>query len=358
MLAEKKFVFSGREVTSRVISVEPLPEGGHEVTVDSACIGPDGRMHHQTNTTTFFNLDDDARMEAFLCSRAEWLSRLIWERPEIVLFVAQLQRADGNFVNLTCVIDITQPRTIIPPDFVGVCKLPRVGSVAPEENTSARIPVHRATFRFGNKQFTVDVLSLDTGAYCIIGSDLVLQAAGKNSEYLFDLFSSDVVRALRNAARAKQNTVLTLGSYSGGNLPRLQMVKGIVARCGCDPVLVSDFADIPQQSLYQKMLLLGSLSRFIICDESVASGHLIELQACADIKFVTALLRPHGKAPTWMNEDIAEGRDYMRVFPYESDQELERIIPEAITWAQKKVEEQAAYYNAKYPWRSPNVRLA
>jgi hypothetical protein len=73
----------------------------------------------------------------------------------------------------------------------------------------------------------------------------------------------------------------------------------------------------------------------------VASGHLIELKASADIGFVTAILRHQGKPVTWMNSDIAAGRAYMKIFPYEAEELIAAAVKEAVEWAQCKVGERA-----------------
>jgi hypothetical protein len=122
--------------------------------------------------------------------------------------------------------------------------------------------------------------------------------------------------------------------------------------------MLKDFVDIPQQSRFEKMLMFGSLARFIICDESAASGHLIELKACSDIGFVTAILRNQGKPVTWMNSDIAAERTYLKIFSYEDDSDMTVLVKEAVGWADKKVGERSNYYNEQYPWRNKNARLA
>jgi hypothetical protein len=351
VLTKKTFTVRGREATSKVISVEHLEEGGDRLTVDTWCEGPDGLISHQSNTSTFFDLNDHIKLEAWLRNCAEWLVKLKWERPKIVKYLAQLLKVDGGAVNLLCDLNIEQPLTIVAPMFVEACGLPLTTYAIPPENRSARVPVHRAKFRFGRKEFEVDVLSVDMGVPGVIGRDLVLAALGANPEYIWDVFCSDAARVLRHASFAKQGTVLLLGSYSQPNRERLQVIRSEIGKSGFDAVLLSDFADIEYQSLPQKMLFLGSVARFVICDEFCASGHLVELQACADHKFVTALLRKDGKSPTWMNEDIAHGRDYMRVFPYSLDDELLESVKNATEWANLRVKDLAAYYNSLYPWR-------
>jgi hypothetical protein len=168
---------------------------------------------------------------------------------------------------------------------------------------------------------------------------------------------TDIVRALVGAARSKERTVLVLGSYERGE-ERLKGIRRSLDEVGFEGVMLKDFVDIPQQSVFEKMLMFGSLARFIICDESAASGHLIELKACSDIGFVTAILRNHGKAVTWMNSDIASERTYLKIFSYENDSDLPVVVKESVQWADATVGERSKYYNEQYPWRNKNARLA
>src|SRR6185503_2289475 len=97
--------------------------------------------------------------------------------------------------------------------------------------------------------------------------------------------------------------------------------------------------------------------RVSICDDSFVSGHLIALKACADIGFVTAILRYQGQPVTWMNSDIAADRAYLKVFGYDSDDDLQSTVESAVRWARQKVIDRAEFYNREYPWRNPNLQL-
>ena len=90
-----------------------------------------------------------------------------------------------------------------------------------------------------------------------------------------------------------------LGSYSDLGRDRLARVCATLNGNELEGVVVGDFADSHQQSLFEKVLMFGSLSRFIICDESVA----------------------------------------------------------AVAWARRKVDERSELYNQQYLWRNKNVSL-
>lgn len=327
------------------------------MVVQTSCGGPDGQTHYQTNSTTLTDLTGGEQLEIRLHKFAECLPKLIWEKPKAKFFVGQLLKSDGNYMNLTCSFNIAQPLTIISPEWVEIAGLPKVGIFNPPENPAINFPMHRATIRFGKRSYETNIIAANANCMCLIGANLVLEAIGERTELVFDLLLPDVVRALGNAARSKESTVLIIGSYSQKGRDKLEEIRSALAKHDLEGVVVDDFADIHQQSLFEKMLMFGSLARFIICDESVASGHLIELKACSDIGFVTAILRNQGRSVTWVNADIAADRTHMRIFPYDSDGQIGASVDDAVVWAQSKVKDRAEYYNREYPWRKPNVRL-
>jgi hypothetical protein len=354
---KREYQIGDRKVYADVIDAKNTSTGAIEAIVRTSCDAPDGKVHHQTNSITLTDTSGWQQLEAFMSGCAEWLKKLLWEDPQIRFFVAELERAGGGWVNLTCTFNIQQSFTLIDRILVEGAGLPQVGTFIPPESPRITFPVYRARLRFGKRIFETEVLAVNVNLACKIGSNLVLQAAGENSRFLYDLFMTDIVRALIGAARSKERTVLILGSYDGGR-DRLRGIRRSLEDVGFEGVMLKDFVDIPQQSLFEKMLMFGSLARFIICDESAASGHLIELKACADIGFVTAILRNRGEPVTWMNSDIAAERTYLKIFSYEDDSDMSVVVRESVQWADAKVGERSNYYNEQYPWRNKNARLA
>lgn len=354
---ERTYSIGGRDVAARIIESKQVRSGATEVLVQTSCIGPDEKTHHQTNSVTLIDPTGGEELETCMYRFAEWLLRLIWDKPRVTRFMGELQKADGKYIYVTCSFNIAQTLTAISPEWIEIAGLTQAATFTPQENPAISFPVYSATLRFGKRVYTTNVIAANMNDMCVIGTNLILEAIGERNELIFDLLLPDVVRVLRNAARSKEATVLILGSYTVEGRSRLEKIRSSLQKYQLDGVIVSDFADIHQQSLYEKMLMFGSLARFVICDESVASGHLIELKACADIGFVTAILRNHGKPVTWMNADIAFDRPYMKIIRYDSDEEIEPRVEDAVVWAQNKIQERAEYYNREYPWRNPNVRL-
>ena len=98
--------------------------------------------------------------------------------------------------------------------------------------------------------------------------------------------------------------------------------------------------------------MLGSLSRFIICENSESSGHIIELGLASTNRFVTAILQQRGTGATWMQSDYSFDFSFMKAFEYDHPDNVEPIVNEALEWAEEKVRERAAYFNKLYPWRA------
>ncbi len=312
---QRDYVFDDKKVQAEVVDAKLVSSGAIEVSVKTSCLAREGEIRHQNNSTTLTDPTGGQQLEQFMYGCADWLKTLIWEQPQVMLFAVSFEGSNGARLNLTCTFNIHQPYTTIDPLYLSAAGLPQTGTFVPPENRQITFAVHRTRFWFGKRMFETDVVAVTTGSCCVIGSDLMLQAAGENGRFLYDLFMTDIVRALAGAARSKEQTVLILGSYGETGRQRLGEIRRVLDGLGLEGIILDDFVDIRQQSLFEKMLMFSSFARFLICDESMASGHLIELKACADIGSVTAILRNQGKAVTWMNSDIAEDRTYQRLLP-------------------------------------------
>ena len=225
-----------------------------------------------------------------------------------------------------------------------------------EIETGKTYPLHRATLKIGSHAFDTQVVEYPMSSPAVIGSDLVSRAIASDPSLLYDLFNDPLARALTAAARSMRKTVLLIGSYGDGVASLLKEVKTCVDAKGFIGAPLVDYPDIKEQSLPQKMLLFGSISRFVICLDLRPSGHIAELETCARAGFVTAVLRSRQEGSTWMQDDIAARHTFMNVFEY-AEGDLESTISSALSWGESKVLELAATYDSRYPWRNRNVRL-
>lgn len=280
---ERVYDFSGREVRAKILESHSMPTGAIEILVQTSCLAPDGQLHHQTNSATLTDGPNGSQFETYMTQFASWLQTLLWDKPTVTLFFVELETPGGKRANLMCSFNVSQPFTIISPDWVRLAELPQTGVFNPPENPNIAFPVHRAKLYFGKRLFDVNVVAANANTQCVVGADLISQAVGQRTELIFDLFRPDLVRALVNATRLKQSTVLVLGSYKDEGRRKLENMRSALAESGQVGVILDEFVDIHEQSLFEKMLMFGSLARFVICDESAASGHLIELKACSEL---------------------------------------------------------------------------
>ncbi|HXJ18062.1 MAG TPA: hypothetical protein VNM68_12810, partial [Candidatus Polarisedimenticolia bacterium] len=139
-----------------------------------------------------------------------------------------------------------------------------------------------------------------------------------------------------------------IGKY-GENTERLRQVQALASIKGYHAILLKDYEDIQELSLPEKALLFGLLSCFVICDDTVASGHNEELPILANAGFVIAILCPTTGCSSWMHAHFPTSFRNVRVFEYSSD--ISARIQEAILWAEQQAQQVTRDWNELYPWR-------
>ncbi|MBZ5609489.1 MAG: hypothetical protein LAP38_14605 [Acidobacteriia bacterium] len=150
----------------------------------------------------------------------------------------------------------------------------------------------------------------------------------------------------------KQNTVLVLGDYSTAGTERLNVVCQCLVDLGYEPFLVKDVPDIFASDLQQKVMILGGLARFVIIDDSSASGHLSEIQIAQQNRWTTVLLRARGMHSSWMTAGLSFTSNVI------SEQEFDPLAPhigveKAVAWAESQINDLDRKYKKLYPWRLP-----
>ncbi|MGD0624679.1 MAG: hypothetical protein ABSB32_08165 [Thermodesulfobacteriota bacterium] len=149
----------------------------------------------------------------------------------------------------------------------------------------------------------------------------------------------------------REKTVLVLGSYSDAGKERLATIVRILEELGYEPILIKDVPDFEHYDLSQKVTAIGTISRFVVIDDSEPSGHLAEIEICRNNRWVTVLLRAGGHGASWMTA----GASFSSKVILEKDYELadaRRAISESVQWAEAKLEEMKAKLNLIYPWRT------
>lgn len=162
---------------------------------------------------------------------------------------------------------------------------------------------------------------------------------------------SDATGLIKLAPAMKKKTVLILGP-DVKLIDRMRTIKRTVDSLGYAGVLVKDVNDIEHQSVEEKVIMLGSLSRFIIFENSESSGHIDELKIASANRFVSVIVQERGKGATWMQADYPIDYAFMRSFEYENESEIRAAVTLAVDWAERKVAERTTLFNRLYPWRS------
>jgi hypothetical protein len=309
-----------------------------------------------------YSPEEITSLEKFRQQMAEGLARLelALAPPPPKFLGVKVSRPGDDEKGIRCIasVDLSIGPTRVQKEMVEALKLQPANRKFSEVLPTGEpllIPLYQAKITYGAREFIVDVLPTEMGLPCVVGGEFIQNAVGNRVELVYELLDREHWRALRNAARCKKKIVLILGKY-GENVGRLRKVQVELAKAGYEGVILQDFPDIEEQSLPEKMILFASIARFVLCDDTFPSGHVIELKICADIRFTTAILRPQGQAATAMQADIAENCDYMRAFPY-TEATFVDSIRTSIEWAEEKVQERSATFDQTYSWRTPETLL-
>ena len=102
--------------------------------------------------------------------------------------------------------------------------------------------------------------------------------------------------------------------------------------------------------MVQKVLRYALSAKFVVIENSEASGHLYEIPHVAKAaECVTVVLQEEGKGATWMFEDAYAKHRHGQKFTYKVG-ELPAAVEHAAAWAEKFVGEFTAFQEANLPW--------
>jgi len=146
------------------------------------------------------------------------------------------------------------------------------------------------------------------------------------------------------------DSVLILGKDSGAALDRLKRIASKLEELGYYTYIIKQEPDRLGESIVQKVLRHALSSKFVLIENTEASGHLYEIPHVAKAaECVTVVLQEEGKGATWMFEDAYAKHKHWHKLTYQ-DAKLENAVEEAVAWAEKFVREFADYQVAKLPW--------
>lgn len=147
-----------------------------------------------------------------------------------------------------------------------------------------------------------------------------------------------------------EKTVLVLGAYDEEGKKRLSNISKALKKFGYEPVLIKDVPDFEHYDLSQKVVAIAALSRFIVIDDSSPSGHLVEIELCKQNRWVTILLRAHGRGASWMTAGASYFSNVILEKEYDPSDPTPALA-EGVKWAEAKLNELKGHLNRVYPWR-------
>ena len=160
----------------------------------------------------------------------------------------------------------------------------------------------------------------------------------------------DLVWQRANSILENSDSVLILGKDSGPASDRLKRIETKLHELGYYTYIIKEQPDKPGESVVQKVMRYALSSKFVLIENTEASGHLYEFPHVAKAaECVTVVLQEEGKGATWMFEDAYAKHRHWHKLTYE-DNELEQAVEKAAAWAEKFVGEFAEYQAAHLPW--------
>ncbi len=168
--------------------------------------------------------------------------------------------------------------------------------------------------------------------------------------FIANILFGQIGHFLKAVPSFKQSTILILGQDTT-EIYRLHAIQKRLEHHGYTGIIAKDISDIEIQSIEEKVNMLASLCRFIICENSVPSGHIDELKICALNRYVTAIVQEQGRAATMMQADYALDFSFLKTFTYSSLNDIDSTVDNAIKWAEIKIDERRKFFNQLYSWR-------
>jgi len=160
----------------------------------------------------------------------------------------------------------------------------------------------------------------------------------------------DVVWHRADSILENSDSVLVLGKDTGPALDRLKRIASKLQELGYYTYIIKEQPDKAGESVVQKVMRYALSSRFVIIENTEASGHLYEIpHVTKAAECVTVVLQEERKGATWMFEDAYAKHKHWHKLTYKGNA-LELAVEQAAVWAEKFVSEFADYQVANLPW--------
>jgi hypothetical protein len=160
----------------------------------------------------------------------------------------------------------------------------------------------------------------------------------------------DLVWQRADAILENSDSVLILGKDTGPALDRLKRIESKLQDLGYYTYIIKEQPDKAGESVIQKVMRYALSSRFVLIENTEASGHLYEIpHVVKAAECVTVVLQEKGHGATWMFEDAYAKHKHWHKVEY-ADEGMENGIEEAVAWAENFVREFGDYQIATLPW--------
>jgi len=175
--------------------------------------------------------------------------------------------------------------------------------------------------------------------------DMQPEAVVKSIKSAFDLVWHRADSILENS-----DSVLILGKDSGPALDRLKRIESRLQELGYYTYIIKEQPDKAGESVVQKVMRYALSSKFVLIENTEASGHLYEIpHVTKAAECVTVVLQEEAKGATWMFEDAYAKHRHWHKLTYKDDK-LENAVEQAADWAEQFVGEFGDYQATKLPW--------
>jgi hypothetical protein len=297
------------------------------------------------NTTSFEPRESYARQQfenSFVQSR-EWFAELLAKDilgkspPRPVYWSVSVWNPDdpSNRVNGIGIHDEAVPHTLVMKDMCDALQLKDSGS-------GLKVAVVKVIAR----TFLTEIQPAEMSIPVVVGKDLLdrVRAEQVPSKPVEELFLTETAEAVIAQRKAKDRTVLIIGSHSDEGIRRMRKIEGFLLEQGYDPVLIKDFAS-SAEALETKFLSFAMLSKFVVYESSFSSGAIDEYKICKDNRIVTAVLHEEGRLATSM-QDYPSEHNFIREFAYKSES-IKAVLKEATTWAERVLNQRKSVYQQR-----------
>ena len=160
----------------------------------------------------------------------------------------------------------------------------------------------------------------------------------------------DLVWQRADSMLENSDSVLILGKDTGPALERLKRIEAKLQELGYFTYIIKEQPDKTGESVIQKVMRYALSSKFVLIENTEASGHLYEVpHVTKAAECVTVVLQEQDQGATWMFEDAYAKHRHWHKITYAGDK-LGAAVEDAVAWAESFLDEFRVYQAATLPW--------